>query len=41
MFASIVEPAFPIGVGSRLAELPTITGHPQLSPYKDLKLKGR
>ena len=41
MFASIVEPAFLTGVGSRLAELPTITGHPHLSPYEDLKLKGR
>jgi peptide/nickel transport system substrate-binding protein len=41
MFASIVEPAFLTGVGARLGELPTITGHPYLSPYEDLKLKGR
>jgi peptide/nickel transport system substrate-binding protein len=41
MFAPIVEPAFLTGVGPRLAELPTITGHPYLSPYEDLKLKGR
>jgi hypothetical protein len=42
MFAAIVvEPAFLTGVGPRLAELPTITGHPYLSPYEDLKLKGR
>ena len=30
-----------IGVGPRLAEVPTITGHPYFSPYEDLKLKGR
>jgi hypothetical protein len=24
-----------------MGELPTITGHPYLSPYEDLKLKGR
>jgi len=41
MFAPIVEPALLIGVGSRLAEQPTITGHPYLSPYEDLKLKAR
>ncbi|PYN18343.1 MAG: hypothetical protein DME05_01260 [Candidatus Rokuibacteriota bacterium] len=41
MFAPIVEPAFLTGVGPRLAELPTITGHPYISPYEDLKLKGR
>jgi hypothetical protein len=41
MFASIVEPAFLTGVGARMGELPTITGHPYLSPYEDLKLKGR
>ena len=35
MFASIVEPAFLTGVGSRMAELPTITGHPYLSPYEE------
>ena len=28
-----------IGVGTRLAEVPTITGHPFISPYEDLKLK--
>ncbi len=41
MFAPIMEPAFLTGVGPRLAELPTITGHPYFSPYEDLKLKGR
>jgi peptide/nickel transport system substrate-binding protein len=41
MFAPIIEPALLIGVGARLAELPTIAGHPYLSPYEDLKLKGR
>ena len=41
MFAPIVEPALLTGVGSRLAEIPTITRHPYLSPYEDLKLKGR
>ncbi len=41
MFAPIVEPALLIGIGARLAEMPTITGYPYLSPYEDLKLKGR
>jgi peptide/nickel transport system substrate-binding protein len=41
MFAPIVEPSLLIGIGSRLAEQPTITGHPYLSPYEDLKLKAR
>jgi len=41
MFAPIVEPAFLIGVGPRVAEVPTIAGHPYFSPYEDLKLKGR
>jgi hypothetical protein len=41
MFAPIVEPALLTGVGPRLAEVPTITGHPYLSPYEDLKLKAR
>ena len=41
MFAPIVEPALLIGVGARLAQMPTLTGHPYLSPYEDLKLKGR
>jgi peptide/nickel transport system substrate-binding protein len=41
MFAPIVEPALLIGVGARLAETPTIAGHPYLSPYEDLKLKAR
>ena len=41
LFAPIMEPALLIGVGSRLGELPTIAGHPYLSPYEDLKLKGR
>lgn len=39
MFAPIVEPALLTGVGPRLAEPPTIAGHPYLSPYEDLKLK--
>src|SRR6267378_7743418 len=39
MFAPIVEPAFLTGVGPRVGELPTITGHPYISPYEDLKLK--
>ncbi|HYB40900.1 MAG TPA: ABC transporter substrate-binding protein [Candidatus Methylomirabilis sp.] len=41
MFAPIVEPALLTGVGPRLAEIPTITGHPYFSPYEDLKLKSR
>jgi peptide/nickel transport system substrate-binding protein len=41
MFAPIVEPALLTGGGPRLAEVPTITGHPYLSPYEDLKLKAR
>jgi len=41
MFAPIVEPALLTGVGPRMADVPTITGHPYLSPYEDLKLKGR
>jgi ABC-type transport system substrate-binding protein len=41
MFAPIVEPALLTGVGPRMAEVPTITGHPYLSPYEDLRLKGR
>jgi len=39
MFAPIVEQAALIGVGPRLAEVPTITGHPFISPYEDLRLK--
>ena len=39
MFAPIVEPPVLIGVGPRLAEVPTIPGHPYLSPYEDLRLK--
>jgi peptide/nickel transport system substrate-binding protein len=39
MFAPIVEQAALMGVGPRLAEVPTITGHPFVSPYEDLKLK--
>src|SRR5213594_1625915 len=39
MFAPIVEQAGLIGVGPRLAEVPTITGHPFVSPYEDLRLK--
>jgi ABC-type transport system substrate-binding protein len=40
MFAPIVEQAGLIGVGPRLAEVPSITGHPFISPYEDLRLKG-
>ena len=39
MFAPIIEQAALTGVGPRLAEVPTITGHPFISPYEDLKLK--
>ena len=39
MFAPIVEPPLLTGVGPRLAEVPTIPGHPYLSPYEDLRLK--
>jgi peptide/nickel transport system substrate-binding protein len=41
MFAPIVEPPLLSGVGARLAETPTIPGHPYVSPYEDLKLKAR
>jgi peptide/nickel transport system substrate-binding protein len=41
MFAPIVEQAALTGVGPRVAELPTITGHPFVAPYEDLKLKGK
>jgi peptide/nickel transport system substrate-binding protein len=41
MFAPIVEPVLLTGLGPRVAEPPTITGHPYLSPYEELKLKGR
>jgi peptide/nickel transport system substrate-binding protein len=41
MFAPIIEQAALTGVGPRVAELPTITGHPFVSPYEDLKLKAR
>jgi len=40
MFAPIVEQAVLTGVGPRLAEVPSITGHPFISPYEDLRLKG-
>jgi peptide/nickel transport system substrate-binding protein len=39
MFAPIVEQAALTGVGPRLADVPTITGHPFISPYEDLRLK--
>jgi peptide/nickel transport system substrate-binding protein len=39
MFAPIVEQAALTGVGPRLAEVPSITGHAFISPYEDLKLK--
>ena len=41
MFAPIVEQPALTGVGPRMAEVPTITGHPFVSPYEDLKLKGK
>jgi peptide/nickel transport system substrate-binding protein len=41
MFAPIVEPPLLSGLGGRLAEVPTIAGHPYFSPYEDLRLKGR
>jgi len=41
MFAPLVEPPLLSGVGSRLAEVPTIPGHPFVSPYEELKLKPR
>jgi peptide/nickel transport system substrate-binding protein len=41
MFAPLVEPAVLTGVGPRVAEVPTIPGHPYLSPYEDLKLSPR
>jgi peptide/nickel transport system substrate-binding protein len=39
MFAPIVEQASLTGVGPRVAEAPTITGHPFISPYEDLRLR--
>jgi hypothetical protein len=39
MFAPIVEQAALTGVGPRLADVPTITGHPFISPYEELRLK--
>ena len=39
MFAPIIEQAGLIGVGPKMAEVPTITGHPFISPYEDLRLK--
>ena len=39
MFAPIIEQAALTGVGPRLAEVPTITGHAFISPYEDLRLK--
>ena len=41
MFAPLVEPPLLSGVGSRLAEVPSIPGHPFVSPYEELKLKPR
>src|SRR5262245_16022544 len=41
MFAPIVEPALLSGIGPRLGDMPTIIGHPYLSPYEDMKLKTR
>jgi len=39
MFAPIVEPALLTGIGPRVDDVPTIAGHPYVSPYEDLKLK--
>ncbi|TMQ28527.1 MAG: ABC transporter substrate-binding protein [Candidatus Rokuibacteriota bacterium] len=39
MFAPIVEQAALTGVGPRLTDVPTITGHPFVSPYEDLRLR--
>ena len=39
MFAPIIEQAALTGVGPRLADVPTITGHPFVSPYEDLRLR--
>jgi peptide/nickel transport system substrate-binding protein len=39
MFAPIVEPAMLTGISPRVDEVPTIAGHPYVSPYEDLKLK--
>ena len=41
MFAPIVEPPLLSGVTARLTDVPTIPGHPYVSPYEDLKLKAR
>jgi peptide/nickel transport system substrate-binding protein len=41
MFAPVVEPPLLSGAGGRLAELPTIAGHPYVSPYEDIRLKAR
>jgi peptide/nickel transport system substrate-binding protein len=41
MFAPIVEPALLTAIGPRLDDVPTITGHPYISPYEDLKLRAR
>jgi peptide/nickel transport system substrate-binding protein len=41
MFMPIVQPPLLTGVTARLAEVPTIPGHPYLSPYEDLRLKPR
>ena len=41
MFAPIVEPPLLLGIGPRLAEVPTIAGHPYVTPYEDVKLKAR
>src|SRR2546427_3779229 len=39
MFAPVIQHVGLTGVGPRVAEAPTITGHPFLSPYEDLRLK--
>ena len=41
MFLPIVEPPLLSGVTARLTDVPTIPGHPYVSPYEDLKLKAR
>jgi peptide/nickel transport system substrate-binding protein len=40
MFAPVIEQAALTGVGPRVAEVPSVTGHAFVSPYEDLKLKG-
>ena len=39
MFTLIVEPALLTGIGPRVDDVPTIAGHPYVSPDEDLKLR--